>query len=136
MTRGDLIRTFLSVAQGQPLSSVQIQRATFLAVHQIEGLVDQGPGFDFQPEDFGLVDRDILGEILELSKSGEAVVSAAAIGRWTSCALSERGTEITRPIVERLDPAILRQLQRILAQSAPSRPRRYGFDAKCLCGEC
>lgn len=136
MTRRDLIRTFLSIAHSQPLSAVQMQRATFLAVYQIAGLIDEGPGFDFQPEDFGFVDRGIDGEIDELRKSGEAVVYAGGIGRWTSCALSDRGAEVARPVVERLDAALLRQFRRILDESAPSRPRRYGFSSRCLCGEC
>jgi len=102
MNRRDLVLATLASAEGRPFTPVQIQKAIFLLTRNVPGLIDQGPGFDFVPYDYGPFDQSVYIEADFLRYEGLAVVSPAENGRWSTYAASDIGTARGKGLLERL----------------------------------
>jgi uncharacterized protein len=93
MNRRDLVLAILAAAEGRPYMPVQIQKAVFIICDHLPGLIDDGPGFNFQPYDYGPFDSDVYDELQRLARSGEVVIAPAASGNWSTYAASDAGVE-------------------------------------------
>ena len=93
MNRRDLVLAILAAAEGRSYTPVQIQKAVFVICEQFPNLIDDGPGFNFQPYDYGPFDSDVYSELAQLQLSGDAVIAPAARGNWNTYAASETGIE-------------------------------------------
>jgi len=91
MNRRDLILAILAAAEGRPYTPVQIQKAVFVVCDQFPDLIDDGPGFSFEPYDYGPFDSDVYSEISELEEDAEATVAPSADGNWNTYAASDYG---------------------------------------------
>jgi hypothetical protein len=91
MTRQQLVLAMLAAAQGRPYTPVQIQKAIFLAVNNIPGLIDSGPQFNFEPYDYGPFDASVYVEAEGLAAAGLAVIAPSGVGRWNTYSASDLG---------------------------------------------
>src|ERR1700730_1932928 len=91
MNRRDLVLAVLAAAEGRPYTPVQIQKAVFIVCDQIPDLIDEGPGFHFEPYDYGPFDSDVYSEIAALQRQGEAVITPSPFGNWSTYAASDDG---------------------------------------------
>jgi hypothetical protein len=104
MDRRELVLVMLTAANGQPYTPVQIQKAIFLISRNMPSVIDNGPGFAFEPYDYGPFDANVYSEAEALASEGEAVVARAAGGRWNTYAASDHGLERGSQILDRLPP--------------------------------
>jgi uncharacterized protein len=93
MTRADLVLAVLAAAFGRPYTPVQIQKAVFIICDQFPELIDEGPGFDFKPYDYGPFDSDVYSEIGALQRGGLAEISPSPFGSWNIYSVTEIGEE-------------------------------------------
>ena len=75
MNPRDLVLAILAAAEGRPYTPVQIQKAIFIICDQFPSLIDAGPGFHFEPYDYGPFDSDVYSELAQLQRSGDAVIA-------------------------------------------------------------
>ena len=93
MNRRDLVLAILGAADGRTYTPVQIQKAAFLVCKHFGNVIDEGPGFNFEPYDYGPFDSDVYAEIEALYRAGEAVIAPSAHGNWNTYAASDAGIE-------------------------------------------
>jgi hypothetical protein len=91
MNRKDLVLAILAASGGRPYTPVQIQKAVFIVCDQVPDLIDEGPGFNFRPYDYGPFDADVYADIADLQLSGEAVIAPSGSGNWNTYAASDAG---------------------------------------------
>jgi len=104
MTRRDLVLAILAAAEGRPYTPVQIQKAVFLVCDNVDELIDQGPGFNFQPYDYGPFDSDVYSEIDGLQRQGLAVVAPSPRGSWNTYAATDAGIAEANDLFEQEIP--------------------------------
>jgi hypothetical protein len=93
MNRRDLVLAILAASAGRPYTPVQIQKAVFVVCDQLPDLIDDGPGFHFQPYDYGPFDADVYSEIAFLQRQGKAAIAPSPSGTWSTYAASDAGVE-------------------------------------------
>jgi hypothetical protein len=91
MNRRDLVLAILAAAEGRTYTPVQIQKAVFLVCDKFPDLIDDGPGFHFQPYDYGPFDSDVYSVIDALQSRGLAVIAPSPSGNWNTYAASDDG---------------------------------------------
>lgn len=99
MNRQDLLLAMLACSDGRPYSPVQIQKAMFLVSKNMPSLVDDGPGFHFEPYDYGPFDASVYSEASALQLNGYASISPSGMGRWNTYAASDAGLIRGRQII-------------------------------------
>lgn len=98
MKRADLALLMLGLSEGRPYSPVQIQKALFLVTRNLPDLVDDGPGYDFQPYDYGPFDKAVY-EDLRVGQADELVaIEEASYGRWNEYRATDYGIEKARAL--------------------------------------
>lgn len=114
MNRRDLVLAILAAAEGRTYTPVQIQKAAFVICDQLPELIDEGPGFSFQPYDYGPFDSDVYSEISALQRAGLAVIAPSGIGNWSTYAASdagiEQGDDILYNVLEEKDRAYIEKI--------------------------
>jgi hypothetical protein len=93
MNRRDLVLAILAAADGRTYTPVQIQKAAFVICDQFPDLIDQGPGFHFEPYDYGPFDSDVYFELSRLHDAGDAEIAPSAYGNWNTYAASDAGID-------------------------------------------
>lgn len=93
MNRRELILTILAAADGRTYTPVQMQKSVFLICDQFPEIINEGPGFNFEPYDYGPFDAAVYSEIDQLARSGKAVIAPSGSGNWNTYAASDRGVE-------------------------------------------
>ena len=91
MNRRDLLLAVLAASAGQSYQPVQLQKAMFLVTRNLPGVVDEGPGFEFVPYDYGPFDASVYQEADRLERAGLAEIGTAPSGRWRVYAASAQG---------------------------------------------
>jgi hypothetical protein len=91
MNRRDLVLAILAAAEGRPYTPVQIQKAVFVICDQLPDLIDEGPGFHFEPYDYGPFDSDVYSVLSRLEDDGYAEIAPSAYGNWNTYAASDHG---------------------------------------------
>jgi hypothetical protein len=113
MSRGELVLALLASAGGRAYSPAQLQKTVFLVTRNMPGLITQGPGFDFQPYDYGPFDKDVYNEAVALKQAGAAEISQAPWGRWVTYAATQAGIERGLQIMAELPQATREYLQSV-----------------------
>jgi hypothetical protein len=93
VNRRDLVLAILAAANGRSYTPVQIQKAVFVICDQLPHLIDDGPGFNFQPYDYGPFDSDVYSEIGALQREGAAIIAPSGIGNWNTYAATDAGVD-------------------------------------------
>lgn len=91
MDRQDVLIAVLAAAEGRPYQPVQIQKAMFLLARNLPELVDEGPGFAFEPYDYGPFDVDVYNVADDLKREGLAEIGHSHLGRWKTYAATGAG---------------------------------------------
>jgi uncharacterized protein len=91
MNRRDLVLTILVAADGRTFTPVQIQKAVFLICDRMPNLIDDGPGFQFVPYDYGPFDTAVYDELTALAREGHAIITPSAQGNYYTYAASDGG---------------------------------------------
>jgi uncharacterized protein len=102
MNRRDLVLAILVAAEGRPYTPVQIQKAVFVICDEYPGLIDDGPGFNFQPYDYGPFDSDVYSVLRELDDAGFADIAPSAYGNWNTYAASDDGIRVGQRLLDRM----------------------------------
>lgn len=102
MNRRDLVLAVLAASDGRPYTPVQIQKALFLISQNAGDVVDEGPGFDFQPYDYGPFDSAVYAEAERLAANGAAEIVPSRTGSWSTYAASDEGVTWGREILDEL----------------------------------
>ena len=103
MNRRDLVLAILAAADGRTFTPVQIQKAVFVICDRVPGIIDDGPGFNFEPYDYGPFDSDVYSELAQLQRSGEAVIAPSGQGNWNTYAATDAGVNRGDTILGGLD---------------------------------
>lgn len=113
LPREDIALIVLSLAEGQPFTPVQIQKALFLATDKIPDAF--GSHYDFQPYDYGPFDWQVYADIEGLERHGLAETNQQPGSRWRTYAASQQGVREGRRLAEYLDRAHREMLERIVS---------------------
>jgi hypothetical protein len=103
MNRRDLVLAILAAADGRPYTPVQIQKAVFVICDELPNLIDEGPGFDFQPYDYGPFDSDVYSVVQRLEDAGFAEIAQSARGNWNTYAATDDGVRVGDVTLAELD---------------------------------
>jgi hypothetical protein len=100
VNRRDAILAILASANGQSLTPVQLQKAAFLLDRN--GIIDEAPGFEFVPYDYGPFDRAVYDEATALAMQGRTCVNPSPWGRWKVYSATDDGIAAGREVLGRL----------------------------------
>ncbi|HEY2009510.1 MAG TPA: hypothetical protein VGH23_11005 [Rhizomicrobium sp.] len=115
MSRADLILALLASASGRSYSPAQLQKTVFLVTRNVPGLVNEGPGFDFQPYDYGPFDKAVYQEAEVLKQAGNAEIVPSPWGRWVTYAATQAGIERGEQILNGLRGETAQYLRQVSA---------------------
>jgi hypothetical protein len=115
MNRRDLVLAILAAAEGRPYTPVQIQKAAFIVCDQFPNLIDEGPGFHFEPYDYGPFDSDVYAEISHLQVARDAVIAPSPFGNWNTYAASDKGLKRGTQLLEEMPAEEEDYIERISA---------------------
>ena len=99
----NLVLAILAAADGRPYTPVQIQKAVFVICDQIPELIDEGPGFQFEPYDYGPFDSNVYSAIDRLEDAGLAEIAPSAYGNWNTYAASDEGIEKGEKLLDEMN---------------------------------
>jgi uncharacterized protein len=117
MSRSELVLALLASTGGRAYTPAQLQKTAFLVTKNLQGIVSQGPGFDFEPYDYGPFDKDVYLEAQALRDVGAAEIAPAPSGRWVTYAATQQGVAAGQEILGRL-PVAYQEYVRNVAQWA------------------
>jgi hypothetical protein len=100
LPREQIALVILSLANGEPFTPVQIQKALFLADDKASGAFSSR--YDFQPYDYGPFDRQVYSDIDELAQNGMAQINQQPGARWRTYSASVVGIDLGQHYAERL----------------------------------
>ncbi len=113
MNRRDLVLAVLASSEGRPYTPVQLQKAIFLITKNVPDIVDDGPGFNFEPYDYGPFDSGVYLEADNLSRAGSAVIAPSGYGRWNTYAATDAGLKPGTDILNGLQEEIRQYIKDI-----------------------
>lgn len=113
MTRNDLVLAVLAAAGGRSYSPAQLQKTLFLIAKNAPHIITAGPGFDFQPYDFGPFDRDVYVEAQTLRDHGDAEITPSPWGRWVTYAASSHGIAKGQDVLGRMNDDVKTYIQAV-----------------------
>jgi uncharacterized protein len=119
MGRCDLVLALLASTDGRAYTPAQLQKAAFLVVENLPGIISQGPGFHFEPYDYGPFDKAVYQEAAALRDIGAAEITPSPYGRWVTYAASGVGVEKGQEVLSSL-PAEYRDYIQNVAKWAQS----------------
>jgi hypothetical protein len=106
MTRQELVLAMLACADGRRYTPAQIQKAIFLVCRNVPHVISRGPGFEFEPYDYGPFDSSVYSEIQALATTGDALIEPSGVGRWDTYAASDLGLERGRELLAGAPPSV------------------------------
>jgi uncharacterized protein len=120
--REQIALVVLSLANGEPFTPVQIQKAMFLASDKVAGAFRTHSRYDFQPYDYGPFDWQVYADIEALAKEGMAQVNQQPGTRWRTYSATEAGIALGQHYAERLSDE-----QRIVLEKIAKLVRSLSF---------
>ena len=102
LPREQIALVVLSLANGEPFTPVQIQKALFLVSDKVAGAFSAHSRYDFQPYDYGPFDWQVYTDIEALAKEGMAQINQQPGARWRTYSASEAGIALGQHYAERL----------------------------------
>ena len=91
LSRDNVALVVLALANGQPFTPVQIQKALFLASDKVGTAFLQDSRYNFQPYDYGPSDHRVYVDIENLVRRGLAQIDQQPGRRWRTYVATERG---------------------------------------------
>ena len=117
LAREQIALVLLSLADGQPFTPVQIQKALFLASNKVPNAFRDDSRYDFQPYDYGPFDWQVYSDAENLKHEGLAQIDQQPGSRWRTYAASQAGLTAGRRLADRLTPdqrAILEKIVKLV----------------------
>lgn len=114
LTRLELTNLVLSLAQGKPLSPVQLQKAIFLLQERIPGLVIDEEKFEFTAHNYGPFCKEIYSSVKQLSDRGLAFDSPLGNDRYDSYWSTVEGSATAQEVKSRLDASQIAYAQKLV----------------------
>jgi uncharacterized protein YwgA len=105
----------LGLADGKPLSPVQLQKAVFLLQERLtDDTLSRTARYAFVPHNYGPFCSAVYDDARELSERGFATISASDKGNFQEYAASERAVERAKSIAEKMQPETVALAQDIV----------------------
>lgn len=102
MTRSEMLLGILAASDGRPFTPVQIQKAVFLVTRNLPNLVDEGPGYDFIPYDYGPFDQSVYTDAEIMQREGRVEIIRQEGTRWNRYSASDLGVDSGKRILNAL----------------------------------
>jgi len=113
MKRRDWTLLVLAVAEGKPLTPVQLQKVLFLIGQNVPQ--EHRPEFyDFVPYDYGPFDVTVYQDAESLQKDGLACIRPVPGRQWSEYAATRAGLEVAERIKKSLAPWITKYIQALV----------------------
>lgn len=91
LNREEVLLIMLSLAEGEPLTPVQIQKSLFLADDKAGKAFRKDSRYHFEPYDYGPFDRHVYVDAQALSREGLAEIGTDPRGGWNTYAATKEG---------------------------------------------
>jgi uncharacterized protein len=114
LSRHEVALVILSLANGEPFTPVQIQKALFLASDKARDAFRPDSHYNFQPYDYGPFDWQVYADVEMLERHGLAQIGLNPDGRWKTYAATGSGIAAAQRFSERLTPNQIEMLRRIV----------------------
>jgi len=114
LSKDEVLLVVLSLANGEPLTPVQVQKSLFLADDKVRTAFRAGSRYEFQPYDYGPFDREVYLDAQSMSRTGLVEISSDMRGGWNTYAATNAGLNRARALRERLSVPELEILKRIV----------------------
>lgn len=102
MTRSEMLLGILAASDGRPFTPVQIQKAVFLVTRNLPNLVDEGPGYEFIPYDYGPFDPSVYTDAETMQREGHVEIIRQEGARWNRYSASDSGVHSGKRILKAL----------------------------------
>lgn len=112
LQRDHVLLVVLSLAEGEPLTPVQIQKSLFLADDKVPNAFEAR--YDFQPYDYGPFDRHVYADAQALSRLGFVEIGTDPRG-WSTYAATPEGLNRAQELKRQLSEENLTLLGRIVS---------------------
>ncbi len=104
MNRKQAVLAAMAASNGAAHSPVQIQKLVFLLDRNVPELVTEGPGFSFEPYDYGPFDRTVYSELDSLSSEALSEIQQVPDLRRRSYRLTPTGQVAGEQILSQMRP--------------------------------
>ena len=122
LQRDQVLLVVLSLADGSPLTPVQVQKSLFLADDKASDAFQGASRYNFQPYDYGPFDRQVYIDAQTLSHRGLVEIGTDARGGWNTYAATDDGVRAGKELV-----ALLTDEQRSMLSSIVKLVRSLSF---------
>lgn len=112
LKKEEILLAVLSLAEGRPLTPVQIQKSLFLADEKARDAFRNR--YNFQPYDYGPFDRHVYTDAQSLSYQGLVQIGRDDYGGWSTYAATPEGVRRGTELRNRLTEPQLEMLTRIV----------------------
>ena len=114
LQRDQVLLVVLSLADGNPLTPVQVQKSLFLADRKARGAFRGTSVYNFQPYDYGPFDRQVYVDAQTLSYRGFVEIGTDPRGGWNTYAATDEGVRAGREFMAELAEEQRSMLSRIV----------------------
>src|SRR5262244_541815 len=91
LARDEIALVMLSLAEGEPFTPVQIQKALFLASDKAASAFRRDSRYNFEPYDYGPFDWQVYADAESLERRGLAEINQQEATRWRTYSASQQG---------------------------------------------
>lgn len=123
LLREQIALVILSLAEREPFTPVQIQKALFLASDKVPNAFRPNSQYHFEPYDYGPFDWQVYSDIEGLAREGMAQINQQSGARWRTYSATEAGVILGQHYAERLTAG-----QREILKKIVDLVRRLSFD--------
>jgi hypothetical protein len=113
LNREDVLLVMLSLAEGERLTPVQIQKSLFLADDKAAKAFRRGSRYHFEPYDYGPFDRHVYVDAQALAREGLAEIGTDPHG-WNTYAATKKGIRRGAELRAKLNDSEREMLAKIL----------------------
>jgi hypothetical protein len=103
LARDEIALVVLALANGEPFTPVQIQKAMFLASDKVAHAFRGDSRYDFQPYDYGPFDWQVYSDVEALERRRMAQINQQPGTRWRTYAATEYGVIEGQRLAGQLD---------------------------------
>jgi uncharacterized protein YwgA len=112
LSRDQMLLIVLSLAEGKPMTPVQVQKSLFLADDKIRDAFRSR--YDFQPYDYGPFDRQVYVDAESLTQRGLVEIGTDERGGWKTYSATKEGTHQGSELRKQLNEPQRAMLSRIV----------------------
>lgn len=114
LTKKDLTLLVLTLAEGKPMTPVQLQKSVFLLQMRLPHEMLPAEGYEFSAYNYGPFTSEVYSDALRLAAEEAVAVNSSSYGKYSEYSATEIGRELGTKLTQELPQEAVSKAQEII----------------------